>query len=643
MDHLPIDHLIEFIAQAPPSIAVLDLELRYLAASNGWINSLHLPKDIVGRRHYDLFPELSDEWKSIHQRCMAGETLTSSGDLLRRTGEPDMWVRWEVRPWRRSGGDVGGIIIYSEDITERITAEMALTESHRKFKALAERTPATVLYLNTDLVCEFANTAFCDWVGLDPETVVGKPLRAMFNPEQIARREPNIRGALEGLQTSYERAIEKPSGEVGHLLLQYLPDCDHDGRVRGFFVMGTDITDLKAAHDSLQAAKEDAEAANRAKSMFLANVSHEIRTPLNGVIGMAQAMAADNMPPRQRERLDVIQTSGRGLMAILNDVLDMAKIESGKLELEDIEFDLYEVICSAFSTFVTLIEEKGLTFDVEIADNAKGRYLGDPTRLRQIVFNLISNACKFTKAGEVRLDVSRQGADLVLKVEDTGIGLSPEQLGALFKAFSQADSGTTRRFGGTGLGLSISQDLARMMGGGIEVLSAPDRGSTFTLRAPLTYLGEATAVTGEPPPPRPTFRPVAALRVLAAEDNGVNRLVLQTLLEQIGFSTVMVENGAEALDAWRVATWDLILMDVQMPVMDGLTATHMIRAEEALSGRVRTPIIAVTANTMVHHVAECRAAGMDGHIGKPLVVKDLMATLEAVYDRRSRHADAQTD
>ena len=182
-----------------------------------------------------------------------------------------------------------------------------------------------------------------------------------------------------------------------------------------------------------------------------------------------------------------------------------------------------------------------------------------------------------------------------------------------------------------------------MMGGGIEVLSAPDRGSTFTLRAPLTYLGEATAVTGEPPPPRPTFRPVAALRVLAAEDNGVNRLVLQTLLEQIGFSTVMVENGAEALDAWRVATWDLILMDVQMPVMDGLTATHMIRAEEALSGRVRTPIIAVTANTMVHHVAECRAAGMDGHIGKPLVVTDLMATLEAVYDRRSRHADAQTD
>jgi PAS domain S-box-containing protein len=634
MDHLPIDHLIEFIAQAPPSIAVFDLDMAYLAASNGWINSLQLPKDIVGRRHYDLFPALSDEWKSIHQRCMAGETLTSSCDLLRRTGEPDMWLRWEVRPWRRSGGDIGGIIIYSEDITERINAELALTESHRKFKALAERTPATVLYLNTDLICEFANTAFCDWVGLDPDTVVGKPMRAMFNPEQIARREPNIRGALEGLQTSYERAMEKPSGEVGHLLLQYLPDCDNDGRVRGFFVMGTDITDLKAAHDSLQSAKEDAEAANRAKSMFLANVSHEIRTPLNGVIGMAQAMAADDLPAKQRERLEVIQTSGRGLMAILNDVLDMAKIESGKLELEEINFDLHEVICSAFSTFITLIEEKGLTFNVHIAEDARGRYVGDPTRLRQIVFNLISNACKFTQAGEVRLVVTREGAGLVLKVEDTGIGLTNEQLGELFKAFSQADSGTTRRFGGTGLGLSISQDLARMMGGEIEVASAPGQGSIFTLRAPLTYLGEADAVMTEPSNARPLGSSAAGFRVLAAEDNGVNRMVLQTLLEQIGFSTVMVENGADAVEAWRTESWDLILMDVQMPVMDGLTATRRIRTEEAQTGRAPTPIIAVTANTMVHHVAECREAGMDGHIGKPLVVKDLMDTLEAVYARR---------
>ena len=633
MDHLPIEHLIEFIAQAPPSIAVLDLDMTYLAASNGWIKSLQLPTDIVGRRHYDLFPELTDEWKSIHKRCLAGETLKTDRDLLRRTGLPDMWVRWEVRPWRRREGDIGGIIIYSEDITDRIDAELALEESHRKFRALAERMPALAIYFNADLVCEFANSALTEWIGLSQAQMIGRSFHEMFASEHVAVRKPNIEAALQGLQTSYERTIVRPSGDVGHLLVQYLPDCEDDGRVRGFFVMGTDVTDLKAAHDGLRVAKEDAEAANRAKSMFLANVSHEIRTPLNGVIGMAQAMAADALPDRQRERLGVIQTSGRGLMAILNDVLDMAKIESGKLELEEIEFDLQEVICAAFSTFVTLIEEKGLTFGVHIADDAKGHYLGDPTRLRQIVFNLISNACKFTQAGEVRLAVKREGASLVLQVEDTGIGLTSAQLSELFKVFSQADSGTTRRFGGTGLGLSISQDLARMMGGGIEATSVPGQGSIFTLRAPLTYLGEVEAVTTEPPILRPVASPVAGLRVLAAEDNGVNRLVLQTLLEQVGFSTVMVENGAEALDAWRAQTWDLILMDVQMPVMDGLTATRRIRAEEAATGRAPTPIIAVTANTMVHHVTECRAAGMDGHIGKPLVVKDLMATLEAVYHR----------
>jgi len=639
MDHLPIEQLIEFIAQAPPSIAVFDLDMTYLAASNGWKNSLNLTQNVVGLRHYDLFPEISAEWKAIHKRCMAGEILKSDCDLFRRAGLPDQWFRWEVRPWRRSEGDVGGIVIYAEDITERIRAELALTESHRKFKALAERMPATILYLNADLVCEFANSAFGNWADMRPSDMVGQSAHALFDPKLVASRQENIRAALDGRTTSLEHTELRPSGEIGHLQVQYLPDRDETDRVRGFFIIGTDVTDLKSAHDSLKVAKEEAEAANRAKSMFLANVSHEIRTPLNGVIGMAQAMAADPLPDKQRERLEVIQMSGRGLMAILNDVLDMAKIESGKMALEEIEFDLFEVIGGAYSTFVTMIEEKGLTFDIAFAEDAQGRYRGDPMRLRQIIFNLVSNACKFTQKGRVRLQVSRVDGDLVARVEDTGIGLTPEQLGELFKVFSQADSGTTRRFGGTGLGLCISQDLARMMGGEIAVASAPGCGSTFTLRAPLAYLGDAKVRREPRSPAREAVAPSAALRVLAAEDNGVNRLVLQTLLEQIGFNTVMVENGAEALEAWRRSAWDLILMDVQMPVMDGLTATRLIRAEEARIGRTPTPIIAVTANTMAHHVAECRAAGMDSHIGKPLVAKDLIETLAAVYEQHLLRGD----
>jgi signal transduction histidine kinase/ActR/RegA family two-component response regulator len=368
-----------------------------------------------------------------------------------------------------------------------------------------------------------------------------------------------------------------------------------------------------------------AEAASHAKSAFLATMSHEIRTPLNGVLGMAQAMAADELSGRQRDRLSVIHSSGESLLAILNDLLDLSKIEAGKLELESIEFDLGELARGAHSAFTALANKKGLSFALEI-EAARGRYRGDPTRLRQILYNLISNALKFTEQGEIRVRAACEGEVLALSVSDTGVGISQENLSRLFGKFDQLDSSTTRRFGGTGLGLSICRELAVLMGGEISVESELGRGSCFTLRVPLPRVGEAKPATVLAPAPPPTLQP-GALRVLAAEDNSVNQLVLKTLLHQLGVEPVVVGDGAAAVAAWEGAAWDVVLMDIQMPVMDGLAAAAAIREAERREGRARTPIIALTANAMSHQVEQYLAAGMDGHVAKPIEASALFAAL----------------
>jgi signal transduction histidine kinase/ActR/RegA family two-component response regulator len=367
-----------------------------------------------------------------------------------------------------------------------------------------------------------------------------------------------------------------------------------------------------------------AETAIAAKSAFLATMSHEIRTPLNGVLGMAQAMAAEGLPNTQRERLAVIQQSGETLLAILNDVLDLSKIEAGKLTLEACNFDLGELTSSIAAVFQAQAEERNLRFQLTIAEAARGWRRGDPTRVRQILFNLVSNALKFTPAGEIRVAITAIEAGIQISVADTGVGIAPDALEQLFDKFVQADASTTRRFGGTGLGLSICRELAHMMGGSITAASEVGKGSVFTVVLPLPPAPAASRVTREPDAQEADL---TTLKVLAAEDNDVNQLVLRTLLGQIGLEPTIVGDGRQALEAWRRESWDLILMDVQMPEMDGLAATAAIRAEERETGRRRTPIVALTADALAHQTAACRAQGMDGHIAKPIEARRLFEAL----------------
>jgi len=381
---------------------------------------------------------------------------------------------------------------------------------------------------------------------------------------------------------------------------------------------------LKMARDK----EAEAASANAAKTVFLATMSHEIRTPLNGLLGMVQVMQGDTLAPAQRDRLDIVRKSGESLTAILNDVLDLSKIEAGRMEIESAPFDLGDVLESCHHVFSALATEKGLVLTLEIDPAAAGVYESDAPRLRQVVGNLLSNAVKFTAAGEIRLAARRQPDGVEISISDTGQGIALEHLDKLFSKFNQLDASTTRRHGGTGLGLAICHELCSLMGGAISVESAPGKGSTFTIALPLQRLAMAHST---PLPTKPVLTDqgrTSPLRVLAAEDNPVNQMVLEAILSQAGVPVHMTPDGEQAVQAWAREPWDVILMDVHMPVMDGVKATQEIRRRETAEGRARTPIIALTANAMTHQVEAFLAEGFDGHVGKPIDVTTLFTAMD---------------
>ncbi len=385
--------------------------------------------------------------------------------------------------------------------------------------------------------------------------------------------------------------------------------------------------DLRATLGELVVARDQANAASVLKSQFLANMSHEIRTPLNGVLAMADVMSRDELGIRQRERLGVIRESGELLLSVINDVLDLSKIEAGRLELAVCDFSLDEMAEGAVSAFQVMATDKGLRFGVAVDPGAAGWWTGDPDRIRQVLNNLLSNAIKFTVEGAVavRFALGPNGG-LRLTVSDTGIGIAQDKLPTLFEKFIQADNSTTRRFGGTGLGLAICRELTQLMGGQVTARSIEGEGSTFVVDLPLPRGAAPRAV--EPAEAAAEPQGQRRLRILAAEDNATNQKVLQAVLEPLDVNLRIVADGREAVDAWRTGGFDLILMDIQMPVMDGVEAARAIRAAEVSERLPRTPILALTANALVHQVEAYLAAGMDGHVSKPIELKRLYDAIE---------------
>jgi signal transduction histidine kinase/CheY-like chemotaxis protein len=407
--------------------------------------------------------------------------------------------------------------------------------------------------------------------------------------------------------------------EVGQLtrrfnrLLGALGDYDHS---------------LRGALSEVTAARDAAERANEMKSQFLANMGHELRTPLNGVLGMSQALLLDDLRPDQRERVEVILSCGSALLTVLNDVLDLSDMERGAVRIETTAFELKDVVRQACETAVTLAESKGLDLEVELDASALGLWLGDPVRLRQVLYNLISNALKFTAEGGVRVRAGGGATGVVITVADSGVGIGREALPRLFEKFTQGDGAATRRFGGAGLGLAICRHLIELMAGTLAVESEPGQGSTFTILLPL-----------ERGPPEATVEPgathVADLRVLVAEDNETNQRVVRTVLNALGVDPTVVPDGRAAVEAWGRGDWDLVLMDIQMPIRDGVTATRDIRRIEAERGLAPTRIVALTANAMPAQVDEYAAAGMNGVVPKPIMIEQLHAALLDASEMRA--------
>jgi signal transduction histidine kinase/ActR/RegA family two-component response regulator len=383
---------------------------------------------------------------------------------------------------------------------------------------------------------------------------------------------------------------------------------------------------LLQTSEALERKRQEAEAAAVSKSEFLANMSHEIRTPLNGIVAMAHLLNEAGLPAREREAARMICDSGAVLERLMSDILDLAKIESGKLELETAAFHLGDTVRGIGALCALKAQEKGVALSVRVAPDVDHAVEGDAVRVRQVLTNLVSNAVKFTDSGSVSVEAA-PAADGAIRftVADTGIGFDPVTKAQLFERFRQADGTITRRFGGTGLGLAISRDLVERMGGTLDCESTPGEGSRFwfEIRLPAAVSAQAPAAAAEP------AGPDRALKVLVADDHPTNRKVVELILAGAGIEVVAAENGKDALDRAREQAFDLILMDMQMPVMDGLTAVRLLRSEEAQSGARHTPVLMLTANAMAGHIEAGRAAGADAHLAKPITPASLLAAVSA--------------
>ncbi|ADN02591.1 PAS domain-containing protein [Spirochaeta thermophila] len=555
---------------------------------------------------------------------------TQRREVRRHTEEGERIFSMVATPHLDDEGVIRGVVVLLEDVT----AERRATEGLERYKFMVNASADFMSLISSDFRYEAVNDAFCKAHGRGREDFVGRRVADLWGEETFRGKIlPYIRRAFEGERVVVEdRFVFGLLGERD-LEVSYNPYREGD-RITHVAVVTRDITSYKDALRRLEDARRQAEEASRAKSAFLASMSHEIRTPLNAITGMSDLLLLSRVSPEVEEGLAIIKDSAGTLLALINDILDLSRIEAGRIELERIPLRFPDLVRHTWEMFRPQAETKGLSFELRLSEGLPPVVNGDPVRIRQILINLLSNALKFTEEGGVTLSVTGHRMydrdwEVELVVEDTGIGIPPEKLERIFEPFTQADSSITRRYGGTGLGLSISRQLAEMMGGTIVVSSEVGRGSTFVCRIVLEEAeGEAA-----PPAKGQVSRASRAMRVLVVEDNRVNALVARRLLEHLGHRVLVAGSGREALDLLGREEVDAVFMDVEMPGMDGFECARRIRAGEAGERARVVPVFALTA----HAVGEIRdrvdEVGMNGVVLKPVGIEDLDRALGRVAGR----------
>ncbi len=534
---------------------------------------------------------------------------------------------------------------FVRDLTKRKQAEEALRKSEEQYRHLVEQLNEGILVINYAGDVTFANPGMARMLGYEIETLKSRSYFSFMDNLDADMVKEKLKQRHQGISDLYEIGMNRLDGEQIIVSVSASPLRDDSGNVVGSFAVISDISERKRAEEALALAKEAAEAANRAKSQFLANVSHEIRTPMSAVIGAAQMLFSSNLNDEQRDYVSMINDSAESLLSIINDVLDLSKIEAVKMPIENIEFDLRKLLDEVMDLMSIEAAEKGLAINEFIVPRVPTSVSGDPLRLRQVLLNLINNAVKFTERGAIVLSINierEDGDELCLRFDiiDTGIGMSPATRNHLFGKFMQADASTTRRFGGTGLGLAISKSLVELMGGEIGCESQEGRGSTFWFTFPTrsrsghetgqaAQAQEASAIIT-----RPTGEEESN-PVLVVEDTPDLQRLIRAQLRKLGLMAEIAADGVQAVHQFVTHEYAAILMDCHMPVMDGYQATAIIRdLEKERGGHI--PIIALTANALTGERQQCLDAGMDDYLAKPIRLEQLMEVLQNWLPRKGQ-------
>ena len=611
----------------------LDLTTRVGYLSENWAELMGKPRQVTvtnSRSLLDRVPE-HDQQRLTAALSAVLEGKSPRYDVEHQVRRDDGSMIWIHSQGRVTEHDAQGRPLRAtgtnRDITARKLAELELARAATITKATLDSTADGILVVSGERDILLFNRRLLEMMNIPEGLGATRQAWGDIVISQVKDADAYVRRIMALYAAPETESYDLLEFKDGRVFERYGRALKLEGAATGRVWSYRDITARSQANAELKRAKEAAEAANRAKSDFLDTVSHEIRTPLNGVLGMTRLLMEEALSPQQKRYVELANSSAQALLGLINDVLDLGKIESGRMEFEHVEFSMVELARELGDLYALRATDKGLQFDLRVDAAVPPVVVGDPGRLRQVLENLLSNALKFTESGLVGLDIhpapSINGRLMLgFTVHDTGIGIPAEVQKGLFQRFYQADSSTTREYGGTGLGLAIVKQLCEQMGGRITLNSEPGRGASF--RCVLPFAPAAVRAPAPPPSVSRTQRAPRPQRILVAEDNGTNQIVVKGMLKLIGYTNVkVVEDGQQALDAVHAEPFDAILMDCRMPVMDGYEATARLRA-----GGWRLPIIALTANVSEEQRQKCLAAGMDDFLSKPMDASQLAQALD---------------